>query len=80
MGDETPSSPMGNIPPWVWAILLLGGGSGVGTLTGLEMGGGDHEQCEELERRVDEAEAAREAMASSISALTDVIRQCSPGN
>ena len=66
---------MGNVPPWVWAVLLLGGGSGVGTLNGLEMGG-NHDKCEELERRVDEAEAARESMAASITALTDVIKQC----
>lgn len=83
MGDGAPTaSPLGNVPPWVWMMLLLGGGGGLGTITGLEMGGGDShaEKCAELEQRVDEAESARAAMSASISALTDVIKQCNPGN
>jgi len=43
-------------------------------------GGGHAEKCAELEQRVDEAESARAAMSASISALTDVIKQCNPGN
>ena len=78
MSDTPSTNPFGNVPPWVIWVMLLGGGSGIGTLTGMEMGGGDHEDCNELERRVTEAEAARESMSHIIAALTNVIRQCNP--
>ena len=79
MADGTGTTPFGNVPPWVWVMLLLGGGGSLGTLTGLEMGTGHEDKCAELEARVNEAEAARAAMSASISALTDVIKQCNPG-
>lgn len=83
MGDGVPTAgPFGNVPPWVWVMLLLGGGGGLGTITGLELGGNaeQSESCAELEERVNEAEASHRAMAASISTLTDVIKQCNSGS
>lgn len=76
--SEAGQSGLHAVPPWAWALMLLGGGgAGIG---GMSIGGNHDDKCEELEKRVDEAESARAAMSASIGALTDVIKQCNPGN
>ena len=69
---------LSQMPPWGWALLLLGSG-GAGTLSGLSLE--HHEHCaekEELLRAESELEAARsavEAANATIRSLIEVIKQ-----
>ena len=72
---------MGNVPPWVWIALLLGGGGGIGTLSGLQMGGQApapevEQTCDEAETHARDALAAWKGMVESYSLILAELSQC----
>mgnify|MGYP000141399059 CR=1 FL=1 len=72
---------MGNVPPWVWIVLLLGGSGGIGTLGGLQMGGGDTQplalsDCSAVQAQADSVMAAWQAALDSVGALAAALSEC----
>jgi|TARA_R110002020_G_scaffold472329_1_gene700213 hypothetical protein len=77
MSDGNPISQM---PPWGWGLLLLGGGGGIGAISGV--GIEKHEECvekEELlraEAKVEATQTSLDSMQQSMSALIKVLKDC----
>ena len=77
MGDSSPN-PLANVPPWVYILVLLGGG---GTLGGLQMGGSApapvvEQTCDEAETHARDALAAWKGMVESYSLILSELSQC----
>tara|TARA_R110000737_G_scaffold346919_1_gene377408 strand:- start:229 stop:474 length:246 start_codon:yes stop_codon:yes gene_type:complete len=78
MSEGSPN-PLANVPPWVYLLVILGGG---GTLGGLQLGGSapapvvENETCEDAEDRAREALAAWKGMIESYSLLLTELGQC----
>jgi hypothetical protein len=79
------SNPLAAMPSWVWLIVAMGGGSGIG-LTGFSIGNNDQEDPGECPRRkelaiaIDRAEAAEasnRAMIGSVQEMAVLLGQCS---
>tara|TARA_R110000824_G_scaffold197027_3_gene380311 strand:+ start:1106 stop:1363 length:258 start_codon:yes stop_codon:yes gene_type:complete len=79
-------NPLANVPPWVYLVVLLGGG---GTLSGLQMGGGQSpvvaqppqlETCQDAEQRAIDALAAWRGMITSYGLILEQLNQCHQGN
>lgn len=77
MGDGG-TNPLANVPPWVFVLLLLGGGGGVGALTGINLGGHPEleDVCEAAEARADAAEQATQAALSTIQTMIKALQEC----
>tara|TARA_R110002110_G_scaffold104805_1_gene263926 strand:- start:78 stop:323 length:246 start_codon:yes stop_codon:yes gene_type:complete len=78
MSEGSPN-PLSNVPPWVYLLVILGGG---GTLGGLQLGGSasvpvvENETCEDAEDRAREALAAWKGMIESYGLLLTELGQC----
>jgi len=72
------ANPLANVPPWVFVVLLLGGGGGVGALTGINLGGHPELEgvCEAAEARADAAEQATQAALSTIQTMIKALQEC----
>ena len=79
-------NPLANVPPWVYLVVLLGGG---GTLSGLQMGGGSvpvvaqpqpPETCQDAEQRAVDALAAWRGMITSYSLILEQLNECHDGS
>lgn len=76
---EAAAHGLAQMPPWGWGLLLLGGGGGIGTLSGLSLE--SHEGCAEQSELVEleaDLQAARVGLESSqatIQSLIEVIKQ-----
>ena len=77
MGDGG-ANPLANVPPWVFVLLLLGGGGGVGALTRINLGGHPEleDVCEAAEARADAAEQATQAALSTIQTMIKALQEC----
>ena len=88
MADEPASvrsNPLAAMPSWVWLVVAMGGGSGIG-LTGFSIGNNDQADPGECPRRkelataIDRAEAAEashRAMIDSVQEMAMLLGQCS---
>jgi len=76
MGDGSPN-PLANVPPWVYVLVLLGGG---GTIGGLQFGGSApvavEQTCDDAETRAKEALAAWKGMLESYSLILAELGEC----
>ena len=78
MSEGGGSNPFASFPPWIWAIVLLGGGGGIGTFSGLSME--SHENCaekSELLQLQSDLDSARNGLLSAnetIQSLIEVIK------
>ena len=87
MGDDDSggkTNPLSGMPPWVWLILAMGGGSGIG-LTGFSIGSHDEEDPGDCPRRrevtiaterAEAAEASHRAMIDSLQSMAVLLGQC----
>ena len=75
--SEGAANALGSMPPWGWALLLLGSG-GAGTLSGLSLE--SHENCAErsevlaLEGDLEGDRVALDSANATIQSLIDVIK------
>lgn len=73
-------NPLAQMPPWVWVLLIVGGGGGIGAISGVGLE--KHEECiehEELlrsEAQVESARTALDSMQQSMNALIKVLKDC----
>ena len=73
-------NPLSQMPPWGWALLILGGGGGSGAISGVGLE--KHDECieqEELlrsEAQVESARTALDSMQQSMSSLIKVLKDC----
>ena len=80
MGDGA-SNPLANMPPWVWVVVLLGGG---GTIGGMQIGGGgptpvpvaEEATCDDAAMRAKEALAAWKGMLESYGLILTELGEC----
>ena len=82
MAEGSPN-PLANMPPWVWVVLLLGGGSA--GLGGFQMGGGDSTpqppmDCSAIQAQADSVMAAWAAALDSMGALAAALSECQQPN
>tara|TARA_R110000824_G_scaffold367996_1_gene557243 strand:- start:569 stop:826 length:258 start_codon:yes stop_codon:yes gene_type:complete len=79
-------NPLANIPPWVYLVVLLGGG---GTLGGLQMGGSPApvvaqppqlETCQDAEQRAVDALDAWRGMITSYGLILEQLNECHQGS
>ena len=70
---------LAQMPPWGWGLLLLGGGGGIGTLSGLSLE--SHEQCADrselvsVEAQLQSARTGLDSANATIQSLIEVIKE-----
>lgn len=75
-------NPLANVPPWVWAAMILGGG---GTLGGLQLGGSQSQgvappqelsTCQNAEDRAKDALLAWRGIVESYGLILQQLNEC----
>ena len=82
MSEGSPN-PLANMPPWIWVVLLLGGGGTIGS--GLQFGTTDAPQpaqvdCSAIQAQADSVMAAWQAALDSMGALAAALSECQQPN
>ena len=73
-------NPLTQMAPWGWALLILGGGGGIGAISGV--GFEKHDECvdpQDLLRAESQLEAAQVAVqttSKSMESLIKVLKDC----